>query len=70
MESFQTAASGLLHSVDGLGVGVRAAQFFEDLVLIVLDAQAYAVKPLVAQCLQQRGGDTVGIGFEGDLCVR
>ena len=49
---------------------MRAAQLFEDLVLIVLDAQAYAVKTLVVQRLQQRGGDAVGIGFEGDLRVR
>ncbi len=54
---------------DGLGIGMGAAQLFQHLVIVGLDAQAYPVEALGPEPMEQSVGDGVGVGLEGDLRI-
>ena len=52
-----------------LGVGMGAAQLFQHVVVVVLDAQAHPVEALRPHPVEKLVGDGIGVGLEGDLRV-
>ena len=54
---------------DGLGIGMGAAQLFENFVIVALDTQAHTVEALGFQPVQQPVRHGVRVGLKGDLRI-
>ena len=61
--------AGVFHALHGLLIVVGTAELFQQLVIVVLHAEAHAVEALGMELLQQHRRSAVGIGLKGHLRV-